>query len=91
MTEPWYFFVSAFSSFYLLHYSCLSILQPGIRASSILAVALWWLLGLISLASIFNNSRLGCWFIAFNNLVSALEALGFLSIISLYIFQAGLI
>ena len=37
MTEPQYLFVSTFSSLYLLHYSCLSILQQGIRASSILA------------------------------------------------------
>jgi hypothetical protein len=59
MTEPQYLFVSAFSSLYLLHYSCLSILQHGIKASSILAVAFWWLLGLILLAAIFNNSRLG--------------------------------
>ena len=50
MTEPRYLFISAFSSLYLLHYSCLSISQYGIRASSILAAAFWWLLGLILLA-----------------------------------------
>ena len=49
MTEPQYPFVSAFSFFYLLHYSCLSILQHGIKASSILAAAFWWLFGLLSL------------------------------------------
>jgi 3-deoxy-D-manno-octulosonic acid (KDO) 8-phosphate synthase len=41
-----------------------------------------------------QHSRLGCWFIAFNNLVSTLEALRVLSIISVpvvYILQARLI
>jgi hypothetical protein len=104
MTEPRYLFVSAFSSLYLLHYSCLfyfttwyqSIFDLGCcNLLKSLAVAFWWLLGVISLAAIFNilvsvvgsspstissrllvhrlqHSRLGCWFIAFNNLVSAL-------------------
>jgi hypothetical protein len=67
-------------------------------------LGIWWLLLLLPLVSVvgstpstlsswllvqrLQHSRLGCWFIAFNNLVLALKALGVLSIILVYIFQA---
>ena len=59
MTEPRYLFVSAFSSLYLLHYSCLFYLTTWYQSIfdlgycdllKFLAAAFWWLLGFISLA-----------------------------------------